>query len=450
MNRLFWKLFLSFWLALVLFAGATLVAASIYLDRTQGRHDVTSPNDRPETPLVAAQAAADGGLDSLRSWAQKMDAGELVPLLVLDQEGRDLLQREVSPRALSHWNRHRLSPPPGPNDDRPMRPVVHLPDGQEFGVIPDFQGVNLGRFLSRPRVLAIPLILATLAAGLVCLLLARYLTAPLERLRAAALDYANGNFSRRVGASIGGRQDEVADLALAMDHMAERLSRLIEAQQSLLRDVSHELRTPLARLQAALGLARQRGAVAERELDRIERESERLGDLIGGILSFSRLDSGMQPLLRESIDLAQLLRETVFDTTIEAEGQGCRLELQAPQEAPTAGDPALLHSAIENVLRNAVRHSPRGAAVNIALATTESGYRIDIEDRGPGVPEEMLARIFEPFVRVDDSREAASGGFGLGLAIARRAMAAHNGAIAASNRKDGGLSVHLSLPLAPI
>jgi two-component system sensor histidine kinase CpxA len=459
MHRLFWKFFLSFWLALVVFAAATLVAASYYLDQTRERHEGAKPFERMETLLSTAQSAANGGLDGLRDWARQVDREELVPLLVLDREGRDILQREVSIRALARLRRHQAPPlepeppPEGEPESRPPpneHPAIRLPDGAEFWLQPDFQGANLSRLISRPRVIAIPLVLATLIGGLVCLLLVRYLAAPIESLRRAATAYGDGDFSRRVGPTLGKRRDEIVDLAFTLDRMAERLDALMRSQQTLLRDVSHELRSPLARLQAALGLVRQRGGtLGDSELDRFEREADRLNDLVGQILSFSRLDSGVRSVAQEPVDLTQLLRDVVADSTVEA--QACTLRFEPAAEMPVQGDAMLLHSAFENILRNAVRHAPRGSEVTIAAAADDAAfYAISIADCGPGVPGAMLERIFEPFVRVDDARtapkEGSGGGFGLGLAIARRAIVAHGGTIGAENRPGGGLVMTVRLP----
>ncbi|HTY98922.1 MAG TPA: ATP-binding protein [Rhodocyclaceae bacterium] len=457
MSRLFWKFFLSFWLALMVFAAATLVAASLYVDKTRERHEGAQPFDRMESIFSTAQAAADGGMESLRGWARQVDQEELVPLLVLDRDGHDILQREVSARALARLRRHQALPPPGPppeeeGENRPPpneHPPIRLPDGSEYWLQPDFQGANLSRLISRPRVVAIPLILSTLVGGLVCLLLVRYLAAPIERLRKAATAYGGGDFSHRVGPSLGRRRDEIVDLAFTLDHMAERLDALLRSQQTLLRDVSHELRSPLARLQAALGLIRQRGgAIGEAELDRFEREAERLNDLVGQILSFSRLDSGVRAVAQETLDLAQLVAEAVEDTAIEA--RNCRLHFEPAPELPLRGDAMLLHSAFDNILRNAARHAPAGSEVTVSAAIDGDWYEVRIADRGPGVPEAMLDRIFEPFVRVDEARTAPAnglaGGFGLGLAIARRAIAAHGGTIAARNRPQGGLVMTIRLP----
>lgn len=446
MRRLFWKLFFSFWAALVVFAVAVVLAASLYIDQLRKREDAAPLYERYARYAASAQAAVDSqGLEGLRHWARKTDHVELVPVLVLDAQGRDLLGREVSRGALRHLRR--LMQPRGRLAAR-LRPAVRLPDGHRVWLVPDFHGVTLGRFLGRPRVIALPLLVAALAAGLVCLLLARYLAAPIERLRRATLAYAAGDFSQRVGPSLGARRDEIVDLARALDHMAERLDALLRSQKELLRDVSHELRSPLARVQAALGLARQHAAsAAAAELDRIELETERLGDLIGQILSLSRMDSGAGLAMREPVALDELLRQIADDAALEAGARGCNVRLTAAAHAANVeGAPALLHSALENVVRNAVRHTRAGTEVGVVLRREGAQHVIEIADRGPGVPEKMLPRIFEPFVRVGEARDRASGGYGLGLAIAQRAIHAHGGTIGARNRPDGGLAIEIRLP----
>jgi two-component system sensor histidine kinase CpxA len=335
------------------------------------------------------------------------------------------------------------------NSAEPRR-TIELADGREYWLIPDFEGATLRRFISRPRVMAVPLVLAALVGGLVCLLLARYLVSPIERLRAATQAYASGDFSQRVSPALGERSDEIADLAHAMDHMAERLDAMLKSQRALLRDVSHELRSPLARVQAALGLARQRGG-AEAELDRIDREAERLNDLIGAILSFSRLESGVRIPAREPVELDQLLLEVAEDARLEAGRRKLIVIAEPVPQASILGDPMLLHSALDNVLRNAVRHAPEGSSVEVSLTEDtpdghRNGYVVRVRDHGPGVPDDMLSRIFEPFVRVSAAQAGQSGGVGLGLAIAQRAVEAHNGSIGARNHAGGGLVVTIRLP----
>jgi two-component system sensor histidine kinase CpxA len=450
MHRLFWKLFLSYWITLILFTLGCLVAASLYLDRTRAQPDASPMETYAGLVREAREAAAANGREGLRTWAARRDAEELVPLLVLDRDGNDLLTREVSTSALRHLHRHlhrALEPPP----DGPRQRAIVLADGGEYWLVPDFQGANLGRFLARPKVIAVPLALAALLSGLVCLLLARYLTAPMERLRQATHAYAAGDFGKRVGPSLGKRRDEIVDLAYALDHMAERLDALLHSQRALLRDVSHELRSPLARVQAALGLARQRGSGDEKELDRIERETERLNELIGAILTFSRLDTGVHRIVSEPLDLNPLLVEMAENTRLEGLARGIRVDYaEAARPAPCVGDPMLLHSVLENVLRNALFHSPDGGLIRITLAGESDAagraWLVRIHDQGAGVPMDMLQSIFEPFVRVDAARSRNQGGVGLGLAIARRAIEALHGRISAENAAEGGLLVSIRLP----
>jgi two-component system sensor histidine kinase CpxA len=450
MHRLFWKLFLTYWTTLILFALGSLFAASHYLEHTRTRRDLANPMEEYATRVQEAQAAAANGKAGLSEWAARLDSEELVPLLVLDRNGHDLLQREPSARSLNHLQR-RLRRAQEFSPDEADRRTIRLPDGSEYWLVPDFQGANLGRFLARPKVIAVPLALAALVSGLVCLLLARYLTSPMARLRQATQAYAAGDFGQRVGPSLGRRRDEIVDLAHALDNMAERLDALLNSQRALLRDVSHELRSPLARVQAALGLARQHGQGAERELDRIESETERLNELIGAILTFSRLDTGVHHVAPEPLDLSLLLMEMAENARLEGAARGIRVEFSRPHHAPCLGDPMLLHSVLENVLRNAILHSPNGGLIEITLTDeTDAAGRTDlvvrIRDHGLGVPEDMLESILEPFVRVDAARDRNRGGVGLGLAIARRAIEAQQGRIKAENAPQGGLLVTIHLP----
>jgi two-component system sensor histidine kinase CpxA len=335
-----------------------------------------------------------------------------------------------------------------------LRFEIRLPDDTEYRLIADYQGVTLSRVLDRPHVIALPLILAALVSGLVCFLLARYLTAPLDRLRRATEAYAAGDLSARVAPTLGTRKDEVADLAHAFDHMAQRLQELMTSQRQLLSDVSHELRSPLARLQVALGLARQRVAgLADAEFDRIERESERLNDLIGQLLSLAKLEAGTAPSTREPVDLAELLASIASDADYEARASRRRVAITRSEPAVIQGEARLLHSALENIVRNAVRYTPEDTCVNLSLERDREKpdcWRIVIRDQGPGVPEAMLPRLFEPFVRVGDARDRASGGYGLGLAIAQKAVRLHSGEVMALNEPAGGLSVVVTLPATSI
>lgn len=455
MHSLFWKIFLSFWGALILFMLATLLTVNLFLEHKREQQSQFSPREYLQRLAGAAQAAADrDGVEGLRRWLRSVDRHEVVPLLLVDAVGADLLGREVP-----EYLRDRLLRAPRPERDETRRrmhsviPVIRLPDGGEYRLVPDIHNVTLGRVLARPRVLALPLLLAALVSGVVCLLLARYLTRPLPRLHAAAEAYARGDLDMRVAPSLGGRNDEIADLARAFDRMAERLAELLQSHKQLLRDVSHELRSPLARLQVGLELARTRaGDTAGRELDRIAREAERLDDLIGQLLSLARLEAQAGPAVRETVGLRALLADVVEDARFEARGENRDIHLAADGDLSVTGDPALLHSALENIVRNALRHTVENTAIEVALARDPDRpgrLRIDIRDHGPGVPEALLTRLFEPFVRVDSARSRAHGGSGLGLAIARQAIRVHGGEVIAENAEGGGLRIRIALPLSP-
>jgi len=447
MHRLFWKIFLSFWVALVLFAGATILTASHYLEQTRAERESSSPRERLARHAAEAQRIAETrGLDGLRQWLRELDRREPVPFLLVDSNGTDLLGRAVSPALLARIARDGERPRHMHGGMR-LRAVIYLPDGSEYLLLPDFQGVTLGRVLDRPRVIALPLVIAAIVSGIVCFLLARYLTAPLAHLRRATEAYAAGNLSTRVAPTMGARKDEIGELAGSFDRMAQRLQELMAAQRQLLSDVSHELRSPLARLQVALGLARQRaeGRAAD-ELDRIEREAERLNDLIGQLLSLARLESGVTSPVHEPIDLAELVERVAADADFEAQASNRHVRVTQMVPATVRGDARLLQSALDNIVRNAVRYTAEGTTVTLTLETGPAHARVIVQDHGPGVPEEMLSRLFEPFVRVGDARDRASGGYGLGLAIARKAILVHGGEVTAQNAPSAGLRVTVTLP----
>jgi signal transduction histidine kinase len=234
--------------------------------------------------------------------------------------------------------------------------------------------------------------------------------------------------------------------------MAGRIETLVGAQTRLLRDISHELRSPLARLSVALDLARKRaGAAAEGYLDRIEREANRLNEMIGQLLALSRLESNGNGLRSETFDLAALVREVAADADFEAQARNCSVVVEECDPCVTKGTRQLLQSAVENVVRNAVRYTPEGTAVKISLRCRreEGGGEavITVKDVGAGVPEESLKEIFRPFYRLDSSRTRETGGTGLGLAITERAVRLHGGIVKAENLKDGGFRIELRLPV---
>jgi signal transduction histidine kinase len=297
------------------------------------------------------------------------------------------------------------------------------------------------------QILRLLAVAATAAAA--CYGLARYVTRPLAALRSATRALAHGNLAVRVGPTMGRAPEEFTELGRDFDRMAGRLDALVTAERRLLRDISHELRSPLARLSVALGLARQRPDGDPAALDRIEREADRLNELIGQLLTLARLESGAREPAREIVDVLAIVREVAEDADFEARGRRRAVHVEGV-EAAVVGDAELLRSAIENVVRNAVRHTADGTAVEVVVRRlfeqSAPGVRISVRDHGSGVPDRALPYIFEPFYRVSEAREHGTGGVGLGLTIAHRTVRLHGGGVRAANAQGGGLEVEIDLP----
>lgn len=296
----------------------------------------------------------------------------------------------------------------------------------------------------------LPPLMPILAGSVVSLvfaaLLAWYFARPIRTLRGAFEAVAGGRLETRIGAAMGTRRDELADLGGDFDRMAERLQNLLEGQRRLLHDVSHELRSPLARLQAAADLLQQQPERAAEFVARIERDTARMDRLVGELLTLARLDAGMGEAPRDILDLSAFVAEIADDAQLEAEARDCRLDLSIVPALPVLANRDLLRRALENVLRNALRHAPEGSVIAIVVQAEAGQARVAIADAGPGVPAADLEAIFEPFYRAANSDPFS--GYGLGLAITRRVMQLHGGTVRAANRPEGGCVVTLSLPLA--
>ena len=294
-------------------------------------------------------------------------------------------------------------------------------------------------------------ILALGVSGLICLVLTRHITSPLFELRRGAERIAVGNLTARVPESLRSRRDEIGQLGRDFDRMAERLESLVDSHKRLLGDVSHELRSPLSRLVVALGLARRATALQSDDmvelLDRMALEATRLDHLIGQLLTLSRIESGSHAAAASSVDLTALVHEVVGDADFEARAQSRRVGVTAFEACTVSGSEELLRSAVENVVRNAVRYTREGTAVDVSIRRERDRAVIRVRDRGPGVPEAMLSEMFLPFRRVQMTHLTRNDGSGLGLAIAHRAVAASGGKIGAMNAADGGLIVDIDVPL---
>lgn len=447
MRSLFFKIFASFWLCTVLIFG-------VFIATTQRptEDQLRSAIHRGLSPAILSNAELlihayeSGGCPALLAGQRSVEPGRM-PLDLLDANGEVLCDA-----------RHRkmnLAPFPQPSTvdfrtvDKQRFGITGLLDGKSASYFAVFELRRIEPPLGRGPIVK-RLTLAIIISGLICALLARYLTRPITRLRTAAQRIAAGNLKARAGKG-SAQLDEVGQLVKDFDYMAERLELLIGAQQRLISDVSHELRSPLTRLKLALDLARgETHNDMSPTLDRIEREAERLSGLVGMLLTLSRLEAGESMPQTSMVQLPDLLAEIAADVEIEAQSRGCSIALERMQECAIEGNQELLRSAFENVVRNAIRYTEPETSVRISTKCEANEVRIVVQDHGPGVPESELDNLFKPFYRVDTSRERRTGGVGLGLAIAERSIKLHNGKIRAGNVKGGGFQIEISLPLAVV
>lgn len=301
-----------------------------------------------------------------------------------------------------------------------------------------------------PEGTALRLAAAALISALISFFLARSLATPLEEMRRASRQIAAGELSTRVAPRIPKRKDEIGQLAEDFDEMATRLQAMQVANQRLLQDVSHELRSPLARLSVALEIARKKGAgQIESEINRIALESERLETLVNDVLALLRESSESVRKLDEDFDLGELVSDLVDVVNYEVPEGKPGISWSPGGECDFHGDRELLWRALENLMRNALRHTDpdRGVEVWLEHSRRRSEVSVAVRDFGTGVPESELEKIFEPFYRVQESRDRGSGGHGLGLSIAATAVRRHGGEIRARNVPDGGLEMKIILPL---
>ncbi|CAK0766400.1 Histidine kinase [Gammaproteobacteria bacterium] len=455
MGRLFWKFFSFFWLTSL--ASVMLVGATVWLTQLAREKTLAIDGSPPAflVVLAAVSTLRHGGSSALRDLLAEWANRPMPPLRIVDERGMDVLGRSVPVPALEEARRlvgqiDRIDIPEAvgqvrTDDGHTWIFFVPVPPERLEMPPPPPHGPHGGPHPPPPLML----LLMSVVGGLVfAALLARYFSRPIRSLRSAFEAVAEGYLDTRIGEKMGKRRDELTDLARYFDLMASRLQILVENQQRLLHDVSHELRSPLARLRAAIDLLQQQPEHADRFIARIALESTRIDRLVGEILTLARLDSGTVGHLDEQVDLVNVLTSIIDDAQFETEAKGCVIDLKHPMSISVTGNTELLHRAFENVIRNAVRHSPSVGQIiiQVQIDPPDPRLRISVEDEGPGVPEEDLERIFEPFVRLETPNEH---GHGLGLAIARRIIHAHGGNISAERCSNRGLRVTICLPVLP-
>ena len=441
MRSFFVQIFLSFWISSL----AIFMAAMVFFPR---------PEYSYESLMNALQVSVDQLARLEIEQGSTHDCDNLRPalLLILNERGEEICGKaapvDIEPlvarvRALSKRQFARVGSfwavaQPIKNVNGQARVALLLTPYQRAGWFPRFPP------------LALPI------SALVTFIFAYLLTNPVRGLRRAFRQFAAGDLSVRLPVARSPLRDwggaDIRTLMIDFNEMADRIQALLNAHKTLLRDVSHELRSPLARLNVALELAREEAGQSTEALDRAELESNRLNALIGELLSLSLMETLQDVPAARNIDLGSLVENLMPDLVFEAEARRCRVVHNQRGACPVLGSEEVLRRALENVIRNAIRHSPPDGTVVIETfreaAREESTGVVRICDSGPGVPEESLEAIFRPFYRVDSARQTTTGGFGVGLAIADRAVQIHGGTIQAQNRADGGLCVEFRFPCA--
>ncbi len=455
MRGLFTKIFLGFWIAqsVTFFISTMLIM----------RHRFARPNEMMEvlnSTLPSAAAAAANAYEASGCSGLQQFAGSLHQTVYLTDSTKHLLCQDAGPAAdpglLTVADEKPGEHPKMVGENYLWSTTTQSASGQQYLFLltrprtANTYGLHELLFFANPQ-----LPVAIVVFGATTFVLVLFLIRPIGRLRLAARKLANGELATRVDEPGGEERlfggDEIQGLVHDFNYMAERLERLVGAQKILVRDVSHELRSPLARLSVALELAREEAPAAMSEhLQRIEREAGRLNLLIGQLLRLSSMESTNASTPTEVFRLQGLVEDLLPDAEYEAQQRSCTIRVVGHCECMVRGNTDLIYRAIENVVRNAIRYSRPESAVELNMSCEERGgarmVNLEISDRGPGVPEAELEHIFRPFYRLDDSRERDTGGFGVGLAIADRAVRLHHGEVRAYNRPEGGLVVSLRLP----
>ena len=439
MHSLFWKIFLTMWLSIVGFS-----AAIGWMNDTLARKQwAEQPQESFERGLYrisqrARQALMTEGRRGLREELLNIPRMTRSHIYIVDEDEKEVLGRDEALQDL-------VAQGAGMDTE-----TVQDSDGDFFTVFTVNRTPPRPILAPGPQGTAMRVAAAAVISALISFFLARSLATPLEHMRRASRRIAAGELGTRVGQKIGNRQDEIGQLATDFDEMAARLQAMQAANQRLLQDVSHELRSPLARLNVALEIARNKdpGNIAS-EIDRIALESARLETLVNDVLGLLRETSETIRAQDEEIDLSELLDDLVEVVNYEVPEGKPGIAWQPDGPVIFRGDREQLWRAAENLLRNALRHTDpdRGVELGLAKARRKQEIRLTVRDFGPGLPEQELDRIFEPFYRVQESRDRGSGGHGLGLSIVSSAVRRHGGSVRAFNAPDGGLVVEITLPV---
>jgi two-component system sensor histidine kinase CpxA len=461
MRRLFWRIFAAFWVAtvVVLVSFAWIATSNFETEKIPGLGVTRLQAAMDDLLTRTSRELRHDGVESTKEWLRNASDFGPIGIYVFGPNGREMLGRDAS-EAIRAASQEVVDEAKTLPDDGSLMPThegereraraIRVKDVGIYGSVAVLEGTFLSRLISRrPRTFWLNIAAAMVVSAVSSLLLAWYVAAPLQQIRASTRRFAEGDLDARVGNLRVGRSAEMTSLASEFDEMATRIKSFIESHRRLVRDVSHELRSPLARMRVALELARDGDeAQLQASLDRIESESARLEAMLAQALELSRLET-QRGAAQDTVPLDQLLEDVITNADYEGAPRGRKVVLAECERQMITGSRDALYSAFENVIRNALAYTQDGTTVTVRLARdprTPNGALISVRDHGPGVPAGELARIFEPFYRTDSARTRSSGGTGLGLAIARTAVERHGGQICAKNVEGGGLEVTIKLP----
>ena len=447
-RRLFWKIFLPFWLAQAVLLGALYLRIHY---RISSEHPWWIQPERKAMPALAnfaAQTFEQQGQAGLSPLLDNLSLKNRSKFWLVDSNGNELSGRPLPAKILA--------------DAAEAEKNEGLHHSFEANVLAASATTSRGSYMLIAELTPPPLServpgdilwtlkLGTIFSAVICFLIAHYLTKPIARLRDATHQLARGNLDIHAAENLGNRRDEIADLVRDFDSMAGELRVLIQSERDLLSGVSHELRSPIARIRLALTLARQSDDPERREmLDRIEQDTIQLDSMLERILALARLESGQHKPQFEPLSLNEIVDDVLYDAKFEAASTDATITYEGEEGIQVNGDEGLLHSAIENLVRNAIFYSGENGRIEVQLKRSQGKACLTVRDNGPGVPEDKLALIFKPFYRVDDARGTATGGMGLGLAIVRNAVSAHGGDVMVKNVMPHGFEITFTIPLFP-
>jgi len=450
MSRLFFKIFLWFWVT-VIATGIALVLTFILEPRSVPTQWHASLTDTARSAgMVAIEEFEADGAQTASAYIERFESETHLRACLFDLSGDPIAGGGCGSFAdtISHLTASRTSDFSMKYGIARVALILQGSNGRKFIYATELPAGPRAAVGFNRNAIVLQWGVALLVSSFICYLLTRYLTTPILQLREAAQQLAAGDLNTRAGVGINRRNDELGDLVRDFNAMAGRIEELISQQRQLIYDVSHELRSPLARLNVALDLGRERKG-NDSAFDHMEQDLDRLNEMIGRLLTIAKLDNSSMPMQMTPVNLAELVSQVVHDAGFESQERGVVVKLTAERKYFVCGNAELLHSAIENVVRNAIHYTESGSLVNVLLeskGTTDEFVRLIVRDHGPGVPEPELANIFQPFYRVADARDRQSGGTGLGLAITDRIVKIHGGSIHAENASPQGLQVEIFLP----